>query len=786
MRIFLSASYEDSGASGEYLKMFATLCKGANVTAVKFKTESPTMYAEFIQWCKIYEADAVVITNPDTLEYVLRAQIDFRPPNTRKGITLNDYQGSVLDINIGNRTIPAVVLNPLEHLRTVPYGKFLAERFLSKVLAPNKWLPDIPFKWTEVTYDTAEAIRNRINEAVLLAVDIETPTSGERFDARAINCVGYAGLYVSSGEQDSSIRGTSSVSIECYVFPFDEWSYGYVRDINDNAVPKITQKGIYDNSYFLRWGCPLRCWYWDTYHLFHSWLSELPKSLALVAAFNVRRIRYWKDDGKSGGLDDYYRYNALDCWGTLCSLLGILRDAPDWALVNYVEHEFPVVFPSIHCEQEGIAVDEERYHAVFKEKMQEKYEELIKIQTMLGGPCDTLPLKQKMVQGQLKDDIQNFNPNSPKQVLNVFGCLGLSHLESTDKAAVLKARAAHPLADRVIGAISDWKSNAKIISGYLQEYKLWNGRNYYQLDPGGTDSGRLASKASNYWCGFQIQNILRGDTIKQCLIADNGWKLGEGDYAQSEARCVGYLSGELKLIAVVEGPHDYHAYNASAFFGVPYEQVYDDKAHKTLDTPLRDLSKRTNHGANYNMGDGVMLDTMGPKYVATAKRLLRLPASLTLKKVCRYLLDKYEATYPRVKGAWYESIVKRIRVSGLLVSPLGWTRRFFGKPHENKRDLNASVAHEPQNLSVGIINKCFVSLWRDQIYGNLRGIFRLKAQIHDSILFQFRDGHDEVPALVRARMQQKITVVDCDGVSRVMEIPVDMSAGKVRWSELKG
>lgn len=778
MRIFLSASYEDAGASGEYLKAFATLCKGANVQAVKFKTDAPSMYAEFIQWCKIYEADAVVITNVITLEFALRAQVDFRPPNTRKGITLNDYQGSMLNIRIGDRTIPAVVLNPLEHLRTVPYGKFLAERFLSKIIAPEKWLPDISFHWTEVTNDTAEAVRNHLNEAILIAVDIETPTTGERFEQRCINCVGYAALFTD--------RYNGTTTIECYVFPFEEWSHRYIRDINDNAVPKVTQRGIYDNSYFLRWGVPLRSWYWDTYHLFHSWLSELPKSLALVAAFNVRKIRYWKDDGKSGGLEDYYRYNALDCWGTLCSLLGICADCPDWALVNYTEHEFPVVFPSIHCEMEGIAVDEERYHEVFKKKMQEKHEELIKIQTMVGGPVDTLPLKQKLLKGIMKDDIQNFNPNSPAQVLNVFKLLGLGHLGSTDKAAVLKARAAHPLADRVIGAISDWKTNAKIISGYLQEYKLWNGRNYYQLDPGGTDTGRLASKASNYWCGFQIQNIPRGDSVKQCLVADTGWKLGEGDFAQSEARCVGYLSGETKLIAVVEGPHDYHAYNASAFFGVPYGKIYDDENKKTLDTPLRDLSKRTNHGANYNMGDGVMLDTMGPKYVAAAKRLLRLPRSLTLKKVCRYLLDVYAATYPRVKGAWYESIVKRIRVSGLLVSPLGWTRRFFGKPYENKRDLNAAVAHEPQNLSVGIINKCFVSLWWDQIYGDLCGIFRLKAQMHDSIMFQFRDGHDEVPALVRARMQQKITVVDCDGVSRVMEIPVDMKAGTVRWSELKG
>jgi hypothetical protein len=772
MRIFLSASYEDAKNDGDYLRQFGSICRGSNVEAVKFKTDTPSMYAEIVQWCKMYQADAMVITNQVTLEFVLKNQVDFRQPDTRKGITLNDYQGSYLDVRIDdNRTIPAVVLNPLEHFRTVPYGKFLAEKFLSKILAPEKWLPDIPFKWKVVDdYESGRAVADRLARARLIGVDIETPTIGEWSEARGINCVGYAGFFADTG------------TIECFVFPFSEWAYSLIQSINDNPVPKVTQRGIYDNAYFLRWGIPLRAWYWDTYNFFHSWLAELPKNLALVSAFNVRKIRYWKDDGKSGGLEDYYRYNAQDCWGTVCSLLGILHSCPDWAVTNYVEHEFPVVFPAIHCEMEGWKVDTERFHQVFAEKMQEKEEELIEIQTMLGGPCDPLPIKKDK---HGKHKIQYFNPNSPAQVLTVFKCFKLDHLGSTDKAAVLKARAAHPLADRVIGAIADWKSNAKIISNYLQEYKLWNGRLYYSLDPGGTDTGRLACKASNYWCGFQIQNVPRDDSIKQCLIADDGWLLGEGDYAQSEARCVGYLSGETRLINLVEGPHDYHSWNASAFFGVPYECIYDDSLHKTLDKALRDLSKRTNHGANYNMGEGVMLDTMGPKRVAEAKRLLKLPVVMPLKKVCRFLLDRYNETYPKVKGDFYTHVVTTIRASGLHISALGWTRKFFGKPWDNKPDLNSAVAHPPQNLSVGIINKCFYRLWHDQVYGDLRGIFRIKAQIHDSIPYQYRADHPEVPGIVQERMRFPVNIADCDGVVRTMLIPPDMAAGKKRWSELK-
>lgn len=761
MKLFLAASYDDAN----YLKSFGALVRSRTDVAVKFTVETPTMYHEFLQWCKKYDTpdsplDAVVITNQSTLELVLREQTDYRPPNTRKGITLNDYQGSILDISLGNRTIPALVLNPLEHLVTVPYGKFLAERFLSKILHPERWLPDIEFKWKEVTLENCDDITRRLLEARLLSVDIETPTSGEWFNLRGINCVGYAGLYRTDG----------TYTIECYVYPFADWSWGAIHRINNSDIPKVTQNGLYDNLYFLRWGLPVSAWYWDTYHLFHSWLAELPKDLALVSACTVRKIRYWKDDGKSGDIQDYYRYNARDCWATLCSLLGILHDCPDWAITNYVEHEFPVVFPAIHCEVEGMRVDKERFDEVWEKKTKSLEEDRETLRTMVGAPA--------------------FNPNSPKQVGAIFELLGCGSLGSTDKAATLKARAAHPLNDRVIGAISAWKESAKLLSNYLVADKLWeisngNFRLFYKLDPGATDTGRLASKASSFWYGFQIQNVPRGDTIKQCLVADDGWLLGEGDYAQSEARCVGYLSGETALIELVESPHDYHSWNAARFFGVPYESIYDESTGKTLNKPLRDLSKRTNHGANYNMGPGVMLDTMGPKYVAEAKRLLRLSPRLPLKEVCKHLLEVYERTYPMVKKDWYASIVKTITVSGFLVSPLGWTRKFFGKPSESKQHLNAAVAHGPQNLSVGIINKCFVRIWKDSVYGDLRGKLRLKAQIHDSILFQYKQTEPGIPSIVRDRMRMEVAVTDCVGVTRKMLIPPDISAGKVRWSELK-
>jgi hypothetical protein len=186
------------------------------------------------------------------------------------------------------------------------------------------------------------------------------------------------------------------------------------------------------------------------------------------------------------------------------------------------------------------------------------------------------------------------------------------------------------------------------------------------------------------------------------------------------------------------------------------------------------------------MGGGVMLDTMGPKRVAQAKLTLKLPLHWRLKAVCDYLLERYEATYPQVKGLFYDTIIATVEKTNKLVSPYGWTRYFFAKPSKaNKPALNAAVAHGPQNLSVSIINREWYAIWRETIYGTLRNRVRIKAQIHDSLPFQYRENDPDAAKEVVAMMQTKTIVTGADGVTRTMVIPADLKCGSDRWSKIK-
>src|SRR5712691_10929991 len=148
----------------------------------------------------------------------------------------------------------------------------------------------------------------------------------------------------------------------------------------------------------------------------------------------------------------------------------------------------------------------------------------------------------------------------------------------------------------------------------------------------------------------------------------NSFIFCELDNEQSESRCTAYLSGDKNLLSAVESPLDFHAVNIERFFGVSYAQVISPTG-EILNRELRDLSKRVNHGANYNMGPAMLLQTMGEGNVDRAKILLNLPKHWNRIRVCEHLLELYDKAYPEVKTIWYSAVKAQIRTTHKLVSP---------------------------------------------------------------------------------------------------------------------
>jgi len=757
---------------------------------------------QVVDYCKRKNVTKIITSNPKLLWKLVEKDW---PTGMQKRPAISDYAGSYFVLPGtgptalgGLSTVEVVVINPLKQCFTKTYGKFVLERHVSKLTRPQDWNDPTEFQWQIA--DTGERLETAyvdLSNAVAISIDIETVKQ-----YAAISCVGYCGVYIDNA---------GTIRTRTYVIPFTSaFNLSYVRKINALACPKIFQNGKYDNAYFLRFAAPVTNWLWDTAHLFHSWYSELPKDLGFLNAFFIRTACYWKDLAKVGDKYLYYKYNALDAWVTANVWLVQMLQLPAWARKNYTL-EFPLVFPCLLSEMTGVRRDP----LALKAAVAKDTSELNKLQTSLNNILG----------------VAYFNTNSPVQMEALFKCLGLSEYAETSKRnsdgqyeesesysdkIIEKALLAHPFSKRILKLVQQIRKLRKNISTYLgtgensKEFFVFgnaqnnqaevvgepDGRILYALNPHGTDTARLASNGHAFWCGFNIQNGPRTGTYKTTIAADRGMLLAECDLKQAESRDTANISGDRALLDALDSPNDFHALNAAAFFGVPYAEIFDNVLNKTLDKPLRDLSKRTNHGANYNMGAMIMLETMGQERVAFAKQRLNLPVSWSLIRVCEYLLERFHATYPNIARVYYPWVVRSVLETSKLTSRVmhhvertkscvaseyiqegDWTRYCFGRPDKSKRDLNSLVAHVPSSLNARTLNEAYLRVFYDLALHNAE--FRLYAQIHDSILFGFTKGrHEYYCEGVRTRMQIPVTIHSCDSKVRTFTVPADIKAGK--------
>lgn len=760
--------------------------------------------AEVILYCKKRNITGCFTTNKTILIKLLAAA-----GNHKKTVSLDDYQGSYFCY----QDIEFVFISPLKQLFTVSYGKFIARRFISKLTEPASWA-DVPaFNWEILSAANADRIFDMYGSAIAIAIDIETLR-----DSLQIKCISYTALFLNktTGVFTTHTCVLPIAAIACCLSKSEAmYNLSLMRKFNWKLqAPKVLQKGKYDISYLSRYNAVPYNYLWDTATMFHCWYAELPKDLAFLGAFFVRKAMYWKDLADTPDLHEYYRYNGLDTWTTILAFIAWIIESPEWAKNNY-KVEFPLNFPCHLAEMTGIKRDMEILGAA-----NAAVDELIKKDyTLLNA---MLGIKAPLT----------FNTNSNPQNVRLRKVLGCEDINSSDEQHLKRIASRHPINRRIVNKILDIRGNRKLQSTYLtvptpahlrigmakkdiKEGKELNGRILYSLIPDATDTSRLASREHHFWCGLQIQNIPRGKEVKVTLIADTEFRIAEADLKQAETRDTAYVSGDANLIAAVNSPRDFHAVNASAFFGLAYELIYDDATGKTLDKEIRDLSKRTNHGANYLMGEDVLIDTMGEDKVWEAKRILCLPRSYTLKEVTRHLLTVFHQTYPTLSSSYYPAVVHEVMTTHMLVShtsirrptvygtepvykdqvdwelePLeGWTRYCFGNPQKNKLDKNAYVAHVSQSLSAQALNEAFMQVfYQIAIHPQHWRNFKLCAQIHDSILFQFRVGHEYLMEMVQKLMQVSIRCLAYDGIVREFTVPADIKAGKdkmgaLRWSD---
>lgn len=755
MRILVNYQSSDQG----YLSMLAFILKQEGLEAVS--TKQALTFSELQTKAKLGKADAILVANQQTLE-------NLAPSNKP---TLDEYRGSRL-----NFSTPIIIANPLEHLKTVPHGEWLLKKDLEKFRFINKPALEFSYIVLREVNEFYDALRI-LEQCVLISYDIETSILNEPDEDSdsviagdsIITCCSWTGLQKSGN--------LATFVLPLVNFGEDYWqtkedygrAIGLLQLVNALPIPKVMQNGSYDSIHSIRYRAFPSYYCLDTLGLAHSEYQELPKTLDFLASYHCYDYVQWKFGAdqakKQKNIEEYWAYNAKDSWYTMRICLNQLKTMPAYAKKNYAM-QFSLTYPFLYCAMEGIKIDNEKRITLKNKAKDELTKALNILQVMSANP--------------------NFNPGSWQQVekfiYNIIGAkkpkIGKSK-SCTDEKNLKSVAEQHPLLARVTDQILTYRGEQKAIGTYFNFLQI-NDRLLYSIDPFGTETGRASCRSSAFWSGTQIQNIPK--YAKGMLIADEGYELFEPDKNKSEARCTAYLAQEEKLIVVLEdATKDFYKVLGTMFFNMPYEEVSDFFRNKVL--------KKINHGTNYMMGAGTFIDNIGMKilneaasklgYILTPTPRLANPNELTPKKFAGQLLEVYHVPFKRVRE-WYKEVYNEVLTTSHLKSPSGYSRYFFGDIAKNHNILRGAVAQGPQHLSVHLLNKGLMRIYKELIIPG-KGDIRLKAQVHDSILGQWKiEKRDYYKPLMEEMLDTPIIIH-----GRELRIPSEFKAGP-SWGSMKG
>lgn len=755
MQVLVNIGKEDEN----HLPSFAYALRQRGLEAVSTKKELEL--GQLLSLAKNTGCGAILLSNEDTLKHCVSGS----------NPTADNWRGSRL-----NFSTPVIVINKLAHLNTVAHGKWLLDKDLDKLNFLYK--RQTPFSFTKLlnVRDFKDVLED-LAGAIAIYYDVETKTipstePDEFGKAEAgftyITCASWTGIF-----ENGQLR---TYMLPLVDYDGDHWRSNedyfqallLLKRINALPVPKCMHNGMYDATHSIIYNAPPLNYTLDTMALAHAEYAELPKDLAFVASYQLFDYINWKNDAeaasKSRDQEKYWAYNAKDTWNGARILVQQLRNAPAYAIRNFQE-KFKLTYPALYSNFEGFALDND-----------------LRIKLRSDAQAD-LKKAQAAIRVQAADP--NFNPGSWQQVeklvYQIFGAvkpkIGKSK-SGTDEKNLLAVAEQHPILSKITTNILTYRENQKAIGTYY-DYLQYKGRLLWALDPFGTESERMACKSSSLWCGTQVQNIPK--YAKGMLVADPGYELFEADNKQSEGRTTAYCAQDEALIAALEdAERDFYLTLGTLFFAIPYEEVTEFFRNKVL--------KKIVHGTNYMMGPGTFIENIGLKvlYETAPKigyKLVAIPTKddpreITVRGFAKLLLDAYHKPFPRIRK-WYDELKLEVATTGYITSPLGHVRRCFGDITRDHSMLRGLVAHQPQNLSVTILNKGFWRLYRDFVLKD-NGNIRIKAQIHDSILGQVRIGmRDHYAPIILDCMSNPVSIH-----GRILKIPVDIKFGK-NWKDMK-
>ena len=301
-----------------------------------------------------------------------------------------------------------------------------------------------------------------------------------------------------------------------------------------------------------------------------------------------------------------------------------------------------------------------------------------------------------------------FNPNSPKQLLEILKTTYKLKIKSTNIDKIEQFRSTVPFIDLIL----KYRELFKLKSTYLEPIKRMSELDtrihptFVQLKAA---TGRITCEHPN------LQNI--PPSIREIFVASSGYKLVSLDYSQIELRILASLTEDPEMLRAFKSNADIHQITASKIYNVSLEEV----------TPvMRKVAKTLNFGVIYGMG----------------ARALAQQSGLTPKEA-KLFIDEYFSDFSTIKQ-WQETILATVRTQGFVENINGRMRPLpeimsFNKMLQSEAERMA-INFPIQSVAADIIKSAMVKV---KEHFSSKGIWgtdvKMLLTIHDELVFEIKD-----------------------------------------------
>ena len=591
--------------------------------------------------------------------------------------------------------------------------------------------------------------------------------------------------------------------------------------LSDPDIPKVAQNGMYELFVFAwRHKILVRGLVDDTLYQMWETYCELPKDLATIGSL-FTEVPYYKDERTVPDLEVHHEYCCKDSIVTAqaCDKLtaGLSRNARSY---EHYKFNIRVMRPYLYMTLRGCKLDTDL------------------LSTRRANCWDLIKQQQEIV-NQMTGMCLNVK-SSPQKAKYLYGELGLPEqykYERGQKKVTTNLDALSKLYVKTqLPVILEIVKLVRLRTRFSDLHKLQpfaDGRMRSQLNPVGTDTGRLSSSAT--WVegleqkpeisfkstkdgkvlslkyknaigelGTNLQNVT--EELRDLFIPDredflffqydlsgaDAWTVAADLMALGNEKMMVHLKHKIKpsivILLLVEHGSEVYRWSLDEL-----KRRHDEMKHLVTTVPrLKNnytASKACQHGTNYGMQPPLMASLLLQRAVAAWVDNFNagIVDDIDFKITSPHIMERFQNLYIDYYGINLrnEYIKRQLTNHGYLDAASGARRKFTNIRNQRSVDdsiVRAAAAHEPQANTTFATNAALANMYYDRENRTARGNLRCEPllMVHDALAGQ---AHQSQHPWAEQKMNDWFNIpLTIHGVDLV--IPVEGGWGK-NWKDTK-